>query len=97
VNVIAFILILVFVTAVVSFAAAALIRSNSLCIVASAVIAELLFILYALVQAADSPHAEDVLLGVNMTLMVGTPVFVLSALGSTFLARKVYRKGHENG
>ncbi len=97
VSFITFILTLVVVTAVVTLVAASLIRSNSLCTSASAVIAELLFILYGLVQAADSLHPEDVLLGVNVILIVGTPVFILSALGFTFLARRLYRKTNPNG
>lgn len=89
---ITFILTIVIVTEVISFGAAALIRSNTLSIVASAVIAELLFVLYLLVLAAESPHAEDLLLGANITVLVGTPIFIGAAVGSTFLARRLYRK-----
>jgi hypothetical protein len=92
VNFFAFILTLVIVTAVVSFIAAAFIRSSSLCVIASAVIAELLFVLFAVSSAADSPHPEDVLLFVNITLIIGTPVFIGSAVAFTFLARRLYRK-----
>jgi hypothetical protein len=89
---ITFILTIVVMTAVISFVVAALIRSNPLAIVASAVIAELLFVLYLLVQAGASPHAEDVLLGANITVIVGTPIFIGAAVGFTFLARRMYRK-----
>jgi len=96
VNFLVFILILVLVTAAVCFVAARFIRTNWLCIVASAIIAELLVVFYGLVRAADSPHAEDVLLGVTVTVIFGTPVFVISSLAFTFLARRIYRKANEN-
>lgn len=96
VNFLAFILVLVVVTAAVCFVVARFIRTNWLCIAASVIIAESLVTLYGLVQAVDSPHAEDVLLGVVVTAMFGTPVVIVSAWGSTFLARKVYRKTNGN-
>jgi len=94
---ITFILTVMFVTGVVSFALAALIRTSWLCIVASAVIAELLYMLYILAQVSSFPYPEDLLLGVNITLAIGTPVFVLSAVGFTFLARWIYQKARANG
>jgi hypothetical protein len=92
VNFLTFILVIVFSTAVVTFVVAAFVRSNGLCVISSAVIAESLLILFLLVQTKDSSYPEDVLLGVNITLLEGTPVFVVSAIGFTFLARRVYRK-----
>jgi predicted MFS family arabinose efflux permease len=88
----AFILFLIVFAAVVTFVAAAFIRSNTLCIVASALIAELVLVLYWLTKAADSPDAHDGLLAVNITVMFFTPVFFGAAAGSTFLARRCYRK-----
>ena len=80
------------VTAVVSFVMASLFRSTGLCILASAITAEALVVLYFLIQAVDSRHPEDVLLGVNITVMFFTPVFIISAVGFTLLARLAYRK-----
>jgi len=87
-----YILLLIGLTGVVSFVIAAFIRSNALCMIASAVTAELLVILYGLHAAAGSPDAHDVLLAVNITWMVCTPVFIGAAVGFTLLARRLYRR-----
>jgi hypothetical protein len=88
----AFILVLIAFTGVVSFVMAALLRSNALCMIVSAVIAEALVVLYGLVQAGHSSDVYDVLLAVNITLIIGTPVFIIAAIGFTLLARRLYRK-----
>jgi hypothetical protein len=87
-----FILLLVGLNAVVSFAIAAILRSNVLCIIASAVITESLFVLYGSAQAANSPDVYDILLAVNITAMVSTPVIVGTSVGFVFLARRLYRR-----
>jgi len=86
------ILMILVITAVVSFVMAAVLRSTGLCMLASAVISEGLLVLYWATQAASSPYPEDVLLGVSIVVMIFTPAFILSAVGSTLLARRVYRK-----
>jgi len=88
----AYILLLAAFTGVVSFVMAALLRSNGLCMIASAAITESLIIFYMLKQAAHSPDVHDILLAANITLIVGTPIFIVSAVGFTLLARRVYRK-----
>jgi hypothetical protein len=89
VNLLAFILIIVCVSAVVAFAMARFIRTNWLCIVSSAIVAESLMVLYGLVVAADSRYPDTALLGVIVTLIFGTPVFIGSTIGFTFLARRL--------
>ena len=88
-----FILLMVVPVAIISFVAAALIRSNTLCIIASALAAELLFVLYSVLRVAQA-HALDirVLHGVSITVVFGTPLFVGLATGFTFLARWMYKK-----
>jgi hypothetical protein len=88
----AYILLLIGITAVVSFVAAAFIRSTLLSIVASAAISELIVVLYGLHAAAHSSDVYDVLLAVNITWTVCTPVFIGAAVGFTFLARRLYKK-----
>ena len=90
-----YILLLIGITAVVSFIIAAFIRSNLLSIIASAVTAESLVVLYGLHAAASSPDVHDVLLAVNITLMVCTPVFIGAAVGFTLLARRVYKRNSQ--
>ena len=86
-----YILLLTGLTGVVSFVVAAFIRSNLLAIIASAVTAESLVILYGLHAAAGSPDAPDVLLAVNITWMLCTPLFIGAAAAFTLLARRLYK------
>ena len=82
---------MVVLSAVVTFVMAKFVRTNWLCIVASAIIAESLMVLYGLSVAADSDYAGTALLGVSVTLIFGTPVFIGTTIGFTFLARRLYR------
>ena len=87
-----FMLMLVGLSAIVSFVTAVVIRSNALCIFASVAITELLAALYFVVRGADSPYPDMVLLAVTCTAIVGTPLLVGSSIGFVFLARRLYRR-----
>lgn len=81
------ILVLVASSAAISFAMAALIRSNGLCIVASVIITELLLDLYIVISGADSRYPDMVRLAVNIVAIIGTPVIVVSTIGFVVLER----------
>ena len=87
-----FILILIVLSAIVSFGLAIFIRSNLLCIIASIMICELLTTLFGLLQAAQSHDGYDALLGVNITIIIDIPIFIGTVIVFTFLARRIYQK-----
>ena len=87
-----YILLLVGFSAVVSFAFAAILRSNLLCIFASGVITGSLLVLYGLTQAAHSQHPDDVMLAMIITTFFSTPVIFGTSIGFVFLARRLYRR-----
>jgi hypothetical protein len=87
------ILLLVVITALISFLFAILIRSNPLSIILSAVAAQSLVVLYVLFAAFDSIGADNnVLRVIKVPLLFCALVFFGSAIGFTFLARRIYAK-----
>ena len=86
-----FILLLVGLNAIVSFAIAAVVRSNVLCIISSVVATEGVIALYGLNSAAGSREVHDVLLAMNISLILSTPVIVGTSVGFVVLARRLYR------
>jgi hypothetical protein len=85
-----FILMLVILSAIVAFLLAAFIRSNALAIIASIIIAEAIALLVVLGVQSDSPYPETAMLGVSVTAFFGTPIIIVSAIGFTLLARRVF-------
>src|SRR5437016_2142903 len=89
-------IVLVAAAAVASFAAAAFSRSNVVCVAASWVIAELLYVSYYLVRLDFSAHGPDeihsVARGVSISVVFGAPFFLIAVTGFTFLARWIYRR-----
>jgi len=86
-----YIVVMIGLTAVVSFLMALIIRANWLSSMVSALVAESLVILYGLHVAAQARYPDAALLGVNVTLIFFTPVFIGAAVGFTMLARYFYR------
>jgi hypothetical protein len=87
-----FILVLAASSAIVSFAMAAIIRSNVLCVIASAITTEMLLDLFFVTKGMNPKYPDISLLAVTMTAMIGTPVIIVSSIFSVFLAKRLYRK-----
>jgi hypothetical protein len=88
-----FIVFLVVVNGVVSFALAAFVRTKGLCIIASTIITELAAALVFAAEGRKSPYPEDsILLPASCIALVGTPVLLVSSVGFTFLASRVYKR-----
>jgi hypothetical protein len=92
-----FILGLVIVNALVSFALAGFVRAKGLCILASVIITELAAALVFASQGRNSAHPEDaILLPATCVVLIGTPVLVVSSVGFTFLAWRLYKRKAPN-
>ena len=81
--------------AISSLVAAAFIRSHVLCIVVTAVLAELLFGLYTVLWYALSDHpptAHSAARGLAVTVVFGAPFFFGAAAVFTLLARRLFGK-----
>ena len=91
---------LVATTAVASFGVAIFIRPNILCVAASWVLAELLFVLYYVLWLALSHHSPEavhsIARGVGIDVAFGAPFFLVAATGFTFLARWMYPKNNHS-
>lgn len=87
-----FILKVLAINALATFILAAFVRSKWLCVLMSVIVTESLLALPGLLAAAHSNDVDDILLAVNITGMMTTPVIVGTSIGFGVLARRLYKK-----
>ncbi len=92
-RLIAFILVLLAVNALTSFALAAAVRTRWLCTLASFIIIETLILLWGFLHVTDSSRYPDETFGVTIAVAVGiAPILAGTSIGFVVLASNLYRK-----